>query len=345
MFPIQSILNGLHQSPVSVHVLPFSNGGFGSMPDFLPISRPLRSLRDLSQGSPLFSRSITVTSDGSKTVRQETSRDADGNLVTTTTTTTRSTQKPDSFAQDQDKSEGMEDTSVRNNNAELMFKSVLEDMPSELKDILGLPGLVMSDMVKPDLQNKQKSRDGDVATFDQQSDVEQSDADDSDEDDSDDENDSEDSDEDSDDDDVDTVQGEEENDSTSDNYQSADNANSRLDENNDENSAANPKPYVVEVEKTVDFPSLGAVLQAVANELHISPKDMEVVAGKEAPIDDSDSSAETAEVQSGPSAVETAFKEAPSDAAAVEALEEAGYKVQNDKALQEQLAALESRLQ
>jgi hypothetical protein len=269
MFPIQSILNGLHQSPVTVHALPFGNGGFGSMPDFLPISRPLRSLRDLSQGSPLFSRSITITSDGSKTVRQETSHDADGNLVTTTTTTTRTTQKPDSFAKDQDKSNGMEDKSVRNNNAQLMFKSVLEDMPSELKDILGLPALVMSDLVKPELQNKQESRDGDVASFDQQSDV-GSDAADEDEDDSDDDKDSDNSDVDSDDDDEDdddedddddTVQGDEEKDSTSDNYQGTDNANSGMVDKNDGNSASNPKPYVVAVETPVDFPSLGAVLQ------------------------------------------------------------------------------------
>ena len=141
-FPMTSfrqMFSGMHESPISVHVLPLGAGGLRSVSDFFPISRPLRSLRELSRGLPLFSRTVTITSDGTKSVRQETSRDADGNLVTTTTTTTTTKQKPDSPQMDNDNERS--DSSASEQDARLLFKSVMDDMPSELKEILGIAEL------------------------------------------------------------------------------------------------------------------------------------------------------------------------------------------------------------
>ena len=269
----RSILNGAQLSPISVHVLPFSNNGLGSLSDFYPVSRPLRSLRELSQGSPLFSRSITITSDGSKTVRQETSRDADGNLVTTTTTTTKITQKPESLQQNQANGEGF-DMSVRKNDAGLLFKSVFDDLPSEFRDILGLDELATSSEVRPEAGNKQDaldSLDGNDMSTDNQGAQDnlgsESPLDSSDSDDESDDNSTPDavgSDYDSKDDNAPKASAEE--DAVSDAVQAVDDKgkeNPPVDK--DENSGDSPmsleKPFVVEFAKALDFPSMGAVIE------------------------------------------------------------------------------------
>lgn len=159
-FPMsfRPMFSGMSNSPLSVHILPFGVGGLRSSSDFFPISRPLRSLSELTGGSPLFSRSITISSDGTKTVRQETSRDADG-LVTTTTTTTTTRQKPEPQTSRENQDE----------NAQQLFNSVMEDMPAELKEILGIAELSGPAIMKSDA-SKMKAQRSDSVSDDQSDD-------------------------------------------------------------------------------------------------------------------------------------------------------------------------------
>lgn len=415
---MRSLFQGMHNSPIRFHVIPFGNG-FSSTPDFSPISRPLKSIRSLAQGAPLFSRSITISSDGTKTVRQETSRDMNGNLVTTTTTTTTTTQKPDvpqdasdgpamsafdgdaSFSSDSSSADETSPevsassdaaSSSADRDAQILFKSVMEEMPSELKDLLGLTGLsqefdsvssqaapVQRKLSAPGVDQDSNARPAstddstDDATDEDQSDDDA--ANDSGK--SSDDNSSADDDEDddtSDDDDVEDVLDEVLNGEDADSEETKqddakhDDANEddAEDQTGDERKPEDSKPFVVQVgENNLDAQSMGAVLNAVADKLNISPQDMEVV--EKMPTADSgagDDSSVKAWEQAGATSVETAHHQAsPDSEAGMEEEEQAAAKpdamsdnssdeIQSEQArslekdvVLARLEALESRLQ
>mmetsp|Transcript_69543 Transcript_69543/g.185487 ORF Transcript_69543/g.185487 Transcript_69543/m.185487 type:complete len:220 (+) Transcript_69543:446-1105(+) len=98
---------------------------------FNPISRPFRSIVNLDQGGPIISRSVMITSDGKRTTKQESRQDENGNVITTTTV-------HDNAPVSSVDAPNRQVSIIRAQN---LVKSVLEDIPVEFKDLLGLSAL------------------------------------------------------------------------------------------------------------------------------------------------------------------------------------------------------------
>jgi len=238
-------------------------------------------------------------------------------------------------------------SSSADHDAQILFKTAMEEMPAELKDLLGL-GLtqefnsfsqavpVQRSSSTPNVDQESNSRS--VSTDDAASTDDATDDDDEDDDDaandsekpSDDNNSADGDDDDSDGDDVedvlDSVLNGDDTDSEVSNEEDT-NEDDEDDQTEQVRKSEDSKPFVVEIEENnLDGQSMGAVLNAVADKLNIAPQDMEVVekmAAADSGADD-DSSVKAWQ-QAGATSVETAHHESSPDSEAVKGEEQAAY--------------------